>query len=112
VFTAALPLREGHRFLPHLVEAQCLELGFGPGHGAGVGLAAGDARADFGGERFDHLPAGVIGQRLVAQLRGGGQRRRGQGGGMRRREGRGGQQGEGGCDGKDAATHGQLREGT
>ncbi|MNM63178.1 hypothetical protein D3C81_745380 [compost metagenome] len=111
VFTAALPLREGHRFLPHLVKAQGLELGFGPGHGTGVGLAAGDARADLGGQRFDHLPAGVIGQCLVAQLRGGGQRGRRQGGGMRRREGRRGQQGEGGCDGKDAATHGQLREG-
>src|SRR5690606_34121421 len=38
--------------------------------GAGVGLAAGDARANLGGQRLGDLPGGVVGQGPLAQARG------------------------------------------
>jgi hypothetical protein len=110
VFTATLPLREGDRLGPDLVETQCLELGLGPFHGTGIGFAAGHARPDFGGQRLHHLPAGGVGQRLFAQLRGGADRRIGDAGrgGCVRRAGRGAQQ-QGG-KGEGSATHGFRSE--
>src|SRR3546814_1284633 len=69
-FAAALPLREGDRLGPDLVVAQFLEFRLRPRHRARVGLGAGQARADLGGQRFGDLPAQVAGQRLFAQLLG------------------------------------------
>ena len=75
-FTAPLPLGEGHRLGPDPVKAELDELFLGPGHRARIGLAAGHARADLGGQRLDHLPAGAVGQGLLAQLHSGLDRRR------------------------------------
>ena len=66
-FAAAHPLRKAHRLQPDLVVAQRLELRLGPAHGARIGFAAGQARTDFGGQRFEHLPRGAITQCSVAQ---------------------------------------------
>src|SRR3546814_8080823 len=63
-------LREGDRLGPDLVVAQFLEFRLRPRHRARVGLGAGQARADLGGQRFGDLPAQVAGQRLFAQLLG------------------------------------------
>src|SRR5690606_13569144 len=68
----AQPDGEGHRLQPDPVEAHLLEAGLGPGHGTGIGLAAGQARADLGGQAFDEVPGEVAGQGLLAQALGGG----------------------------------------
>ena len=64
---AAYPLGEARRLGPDLVVAKRLELRHRPRHRARIGLAAGQARADVGGQRFHHLPAGVVGERGDAQ---------------------------------------------
>ena len=68
VFAAAHPQRVRHRFGVDLVVAELLELRHGPVAGALVGVAAGHARADLGGQRCGDLVRGVVVQRLVAQL--------------------------------------------
>lgn len=101
LLAAALPLGESDRLGPDLVKAQGLELRLGPGHRAWIRFTAGNARAHFGGQRFHHCKAGAVGQRLLAQLRGGAQRAIGNAGGRGKRCG-GGKQGG---DGDSEATH-------
>src|SRR5690606_9241611 len=78
---------------------------------AGVGLAARQARPDLGGQRFGHLPAGVVAQRGRTQFRGGRQRGVRDGGGLLRgrRRGKGEGRGEGKQQGSEA--HAILRRG-
>src|ERR1700761_335801 len=68
MFAWDLPQRVGDRLRNGLVEAQFLELGNRPFASTLIGRATGKARADFGGQGFDDLVAGVVGHRLVAQL--------------------------------------------
>ena len=75
VFAATLPLRERHRLDPHLVEAQLAEFRLRPRHRACVGLAAGHARPDLGGQRFGDAITQIAGQCRLTQLRGVGDRR-------------------------------------
>ena len=94
MFAAAFPLRERHRLGPDLVETQLLELRHRPLHGTRIGLAARQARPDFGGQRLDHLPAGVVGQCAFAQLRRRRQRRLGNSRLLRRVGGKTGERSE------------------
>src|SRR3546814_1652307 len=55
MFDTAMPARKRHRLSPHPIKPQLGELGFGPGDGARVGIAAGHARPNFGGKRFDDV---------------------------------------------------------
>ena len=75
-----------------------------------IGLAAGQARADLGGQRFGDLPAGVVGQGALAQLRGLLQGAVGDAGfgGKCQRSGAG--QGDGKGGGGQGEAHGRLRE--
>ena len=83
---AAFPIGKLETFDPDVGEAERLELRDRPVAGARLGLAAGLALADFGGEPFNDVPGEVVAQRGVAQSRGFlrsglGEEGRGEGGG-------------------------------
>jgi len=88
---APFPIGDLERLDPDVCEAQRLELRDGPVAGARFGIAAGLARADFGGEALGDLPGQIVGQRGVTQPGGLfwlrlGKERRGQGGGAERQQ--------------------------
>ena len=72
-FLPASPHRETHRLGANDIKTHAAELLHGPCHRARVGLGAGHARADFGGQGFDDVVSAAAGQCALAQLCGDGE---------------------------------------